>query len=131
MRPARKSGCSLAVMPKAGVGVRVIAAGYTMGMVAASLSYRLQTPVIDKTVIEGAFDFEVEYLPPGSGLQWDLRLGPFVGLNLREPVSPPAIPAYPPIPVALEEQLGLRLEPHVISAGVLVVDHANPTPHSR
>ena len=129
MRPARKSGCSLAIMPKAGVGIRIVAAGYTMEAVTASLSFRLQTTVLDKTSAAGAFDFEAEYLPPKNGMRWDLQLGPFVSLPLREQVAPTAMPAYPPIPVALAEQLGLRLERHVASRSVLVVDRADPAPH--
>lgn len=129
MRRSRRSGCSLAVMPKPGVGVRVAAAGYTMASIAASLSLRLKTNVIDKTAIDGAFDFEVEYLPLKSERQWDLQVGPFVGLNLRESMS--ALPPYPPIRVALEEQLGLRLERHVTSTDILVVDRADPPAASR
>lgn len=137
MRPARppqgkaKSSCSLTIMPKGGVGVRIVANGFTMRAVAVSLGFRLETRVVDKTEVEGAFEFEAEYLPPRSRWNWDLRLGPFVGVFYPEEASHPSPPPYPSIPAALEEQLGLRLERRLTSADVLVVDHANPTPTRR
>jgi uncharacterized protein (TIGR03435 family) len=126
-----KNDCSLTIMPKPGVGVRVVAKGYTMRSVAESLAYRLQTPVVDKTGAEGAFAFIVEYSPPNSRMQWDLRLGPFVGALYPEPSTPPRLPPYPSIPIALEEQLGLRLERHVTSLDVLVVDRVNAPAERR
>jgi uncharacterized protein (TIGR03435 family) len=119
--------CMLGIMPKAGVGVRIVASGFTMPMIATSLSFRLETAVLDKTATQGAFDFEAEYLPPKSQLQWDLAIGPFVAVNLPERLSVPAAVPYPPIADALEEQLGLKLERHVVSTDLLVVDHANVT----
>jgi uncharacterized protein (TIGR03435 family) len=136
IRPVRplqgkgKKDCGLAIIPKAGVGVRIVAKGYTMRMVAVSLSHRLQTPVVDKTATEGTFEFEVEYLPPGRPMQWG-GLGPFVGIFYPEAASPPRMAPYPSIPVALEEQLGLKLERHVTSTEFLVVDHVNTTPNRR
>lgn len=74
--------------------------GMSMGEVAAQLlSAEAGRLVIDRTGLDGAFDFDLEFATGGAPLE--------------------AVP----IVTALREQLGLRLEPQRGAVDVLVVDH--------
>jgi uncharacterized protein (TIGR03435 family) len=68
-----------------------------------------ELPVVDKTGLEGAFDFELRY---------SLRNGP--------PAAAGAQVTY--LQEAIEQQLGLKLEPSKTPMPVLVVDSVNDTP---
>jgi len=76
---------------------------------AAYLDSRLGVPVIDETGLTGSFYYTIRS-------QWPA--GPS-----RAEVSDPDLPA---LPTALEDQLGLRLEPRKGPITVLVVDSAQP-----
>jgi uncharacterized protein (TIGR03435 family) len=75
------------------------------------LSFQItgESPVIDKTGLEGAFDFELRY---------SVRNGP--------PVAAGTQVTY--LQEAIEQQLGLKLEPSKAPMPVLVVDSVNDTP---
>jgi uncharacterized protein (TIGR03435 family) len=73
----------------------------------------LDRPVVDKTGIAGAFDFSLKWTPDESQFS---RLG----LLYRPPADNATAP---PLFEALQEQLGLKLEPVKAPAEVLVVDH--------
>lgn len=78
-------------------------------MLALNLSNELDRPVIDKTGLVGNYDFELKWTP--------------VVLSAG-PVDPP-LPTEPDRPwifTALQEQLGLRLEPKKGPVEVLVID---------
>jgi len=85
-----------------------------------TLQRLLNRPVIDKTGITGRFDIHLEF-----GL--DENISPFLSRDCSPACSPlPAAPdpAGPPsIFTALQEQLGLKLEPAKGAGEVLVVDH--------
>jgi len=66
-------------------------------------------PVVDKTGITGKFDFHLEYAP-----NEDLR---------RRLPDDPGEPTAPSIFTALQEQLGLKLEPAKGPGEFLVIDH--------
>ena len=70
---------------------------------AASLTGLLGTPVLDDTRVTDRHLMEMRYSTKQPGVAAD-------------------DPAYPPIRLALEEQLGLRLEPHKGPIDVLVID---------
>ena len=70
-------------------------------------------PVIDKTGINGLFDVKLEWTP-------DERQLPGRDLN-----TPPANPDGPSIFVAMQEQLGLKLERQKAAVDVVVVDAAS------
>ena len=81
--------------------------------------------VVDRTGLTGGFDL---------ALYFDARPIPGVGFGggLRPP--PPGADATPADAVsiftALEEQLGLKLEPQIAPTEVLVIDHVErPTPN--
>jgi bla regulator protein blaR1 len=105
--------------------------GMSMTEFAARLATRMDRDVVDHTGLQGSFDFHLEFTPdeatPGFG-----RGGPGLAPGLvgvlpatRTTATSPADPAGgPSIFSALEEQLGLKLEPAKGTAEVLVVDHA-------
>jgi uncharacterized protein (TIGR03435 family) len=70
--------------------------------------------VVDKTGIAGMFDFSLNWTPDESQ---------FAGMGIHVP--PPADnPNAPPgLFTAIQEQLGLKLEPQKIPSEVLVIDH--------
>jgi uncharacterized protein (TIGR03435 family) len=70
-------------------------------------------PVVDKTRITGTFDFSLKWTPDESQ---------FSALGLRVPAAADSANAPPPLFEAIEEQLGLKLEPEKVPAEVLVID---------
>ena len=75
----------------------------------------LGRPVIDQTGLKGLYDFTLEWSPePG--------LGPVMPVTSEPPLQTDAN-SRPPILVAIQEQLGLKVEPARAPVGVLVIDH--------
>jgi uncharacterized protein (TIGR03435 family) len=74
----------------------------------------LDKPVVDKTGITGSFDFELKWTPDESQ---------FRGMGIRVPLPTDGTTALPGLYTAIQEQLGLKLEPKKIPAEVLVIDH--------
>lgn len=80
------------------------------------LSSILKRPVIDKTGLTGTFDVH---------LRWARDPEP-AGIRLADDSGAPAVtadPNAPSLPAAIEEQLGLKLEPARGPVEYLVVDH--------
>jgi uncharacterized protein (TIGR03435 family) len=86
-------------------------------MLALNLSNELGRRVIDKTGLGGKYDFELKWEPSQAAAQLDAPP------HTAEPALP-AEPDGPSIFTALQEQLGLRLEPAKGSVEVLVIDGA-------
>jgi uncharacterized protein (TIGR03435 family) len=80
---------------------KVTAREISIEALAAKLSSTVGRKVVDKTGLEGGYDFTLDYAPDGAD------------------VSDPR----PSIYTALEEQLGLKLEPAREPVDVIVVDH--------
>jgi uncharacterized protein (TIGR03435 family) len=76
------------------------------------IAQRQDRPVVDKTNLDGFWDFTLEWVPDGMA---EGRKGP-IG-EQRPPLEGPSLPT------ALREQLGLRLEPEKGPADVYVIDH--------
>jgi uncharacterized protein (TIGR03435 family) len=68
------------------------------------LSHEADRPVLNKTGLTGTYDFTLEWTPEG---------GP-----------PGEIAANPSAAAAVQEQLGLKLEPQKLPVEVLAIDHA-------
>jgi uncharacterized protein (TIGR03435 family) len=79
----------------------------SMAGFASLLSAETDRPVQDATGIEGEYEISLEWTPDGGGTQ---------------PEGTPS-PAGPSIYTAVQEQLGLRLEPRNVPLDYLVVDH--------
>ena len=86
----------------------------TFAQVVTMLADLVGRPVIDKTGLTGLYDFTLRYAPEGR------VLGPFGPV----PGAPPPVvdPDAPGLSVALQEQLGLKLESSRGPVEVLVVD---------
>ncbi|MFT4113065.1 TIGR03435 family protein [Silvibacterium sp.] len=86
-------------------GYEYIGHGAHMAMLASDPQLALGTDVIDRTGLTGTYDFDLQYGPS----------------NDAERAEDPDL--WPPIPEAIEEQLGLKLERAKGSVRMLVVDH--------
>jgi uncharacterized protein (TIGR03435 family) len=82
------------------------ARGVTGDLVARQLTAIMRQPVVDRTALTGAFDFDLRWLPDAAG---------------AEPVADPTVP---PLVTAVREQLGLRLVPVRTSLDVVVIKAA-------
>jgi uncharacterized protein (TIGR03435 family) len=89
---------------------RIEAEGCTMAQLAFKLSEALHQPVSDATGVPGRFDLKLEWAPD------DMKAKP--------PSGDTPEPGGPSIFVALQEQLGLKLESSKVPAEVLVIDSA-------
>jgi uncharacterized protein (TIGR03435 family) len=90
------------------VKMRVRRSGITMPALATALQPTVGRPVVDQTGLAGRFDVEYSYAPQP----------PTPTPGVESPFGPEA----PMLFVALEEQLGLKLESRRMSVPVLVVD---------
>lgn len=79
--------------------------GITMPSLAAMLTHPVGRPVVDKTGIAGIYSIKLNYAPDGST------------------DSP-----LPSIFTALQEQLGLKLQPQKVDVDMLVIDHLDRVP---
>jgi uncharacterized protein (TIGR03435 family) len=93
----------------------------TMGELAHLLqSNVLGQPVVDNTGLSGRWDFTLKWRPDETQ---------FMGMNPPPPVADDAN-APPPLFTAIQEQLGLKLEPRKVDAPVILVDHVErPSPN--
>ncbi len=74
----------------------------------------LDRPVLDQTGLAGRFDF---------GMKWTPDQFQFVGMGAKVPPPSAAADAPPDLFRAIQEQLGLKLEPTKAQAEVLIIDH--------
>jgi uncharacterized protein (TIGR03435 family) len=81
------------------------------------LSEIMGRPIIDKTGVLENFDVHLEFYPD------EATIGIHTHRRTSDPDGPADPSARPPIMIALEEQLGLRLETTKGPVEVLVVDH--------
>jgi uncharacterized protein (TIGR03435 family) len=81
----------------------------TMQELTSPLTQLMRRPVIDETGLTGEFDLDVFFQPEGLG-------GALVG------PPPPSLSDAPALTTALQDELGLRLEPRRGPVDVLVVD---------
>ena len=73
----------------------------------------LDRPVVDRTSLEGRWDFLLKWTPDES--QFGGRVPP--------PADPPPADAPPPLFTAIQEQIGLKLDAAKTSVKVIVLDH--------
>ena len=87
-------------------GIRLAAAQMTMEKFVAMLAPPSGRPVFDETGLDGGYEFTLEFVFENA------------------PVGPDASSDFPPISIALRNQLGLRLEPATAPFDTVVIDHA-------
>ena len=85
---------------------RVRRSGITMQALATALQSTVDRPVLDQTGLNGRYDVEYSFAPQPPTPGVESAFGP----------------EAPPVSVALEEQLGLKLESRRLTVPVLVVD---------
>ena len=96
------------------------AQGLSMSTVVRLLSQQLGRTVLDKTGLTGIYDFTLKWTPDES------QDGPLRGPEPGQPgsgSSPSSDSSGPSIFTAIQEQLGLKLEPQKGPVEVLVIDH--------
>lgn len=84
------------------------------------LSKEFRLPVTDKTGLTGKFDFTLEFAPQPPGAL------PPPGSVERLPDAPDE--SGPNLMTAVQQQLGLKLEPKKIPVDILIVDKADKIP---
>jgi uncharacterized protein (TIGR03435 family) len=95
--------------------------GVTISALVFLLGQSVSRPLFDKTGLEGGYDFRLRFLPePGSFA--GSRGNP--GNPLANPTPGPPANEAPTIFTAVQEQLGLKLEPLRGPLDVLVIDRA-------
>jgi len=112
-------------MTRMNVG-EIIAKGAPMSILTFQLSQRLGRTVVDKTGLTGNFDFTLRWTPDAEE-QVRLRAA---GLppKLAEAHSTTPTDSAPPLSAAVQEQLGLKLQPQTERVPVIVIDHAEQPP---
>jgi len=104
-------------LPAEGPG-RIIATGIDMATLAGTLAPSQGRPVINQTGLEGRYDVDVTYTP---------EVFSAAALARRGAAAPPHVdPDGPPLPTALRDQLGLKLEARRLPLSVLVIDSIDP-----
>ena len=101
LKKAGDGGSSLSVFRSRG---QLSAKNASMAQLATSLSGLLDRPVLDMSRLTGAFDFDLQYEPFDA--------------------QPAGDSSRPSIFTGIEEQLGLKLDAHMSSVEVLVIDQA-------
>jgi bla regulator protein blaR1 len=89
-------------------GQKLIAQGVPIGPLLFHLSRQLHRTILDKSALSGTYDFTLK-LPEGVPLGIDN--------------APPPESYAPEVSAAIDEQLGLKLEPKNVPLEVLVIDH--------
>jgi uncharacterized protein (TIGR03435 family) len=101
--------------------------GRTIAQFVTTLSEWVGSPVIDKTGLTGLYDFTLKSSP--EGLHVPGPLGRTMALRIAQAPAPPVDPDTPSLFVALQEQLGLKLEGARGPVEVVVIDRLErPTP---
>lgn len=83
------------------------------------LSKEFRLPIVDKTGLSGKFDFMLEFAPepPGALPPPSVEVSPDI-----------ADQSGPNLITAVQQQLGLKLNPSKVPVDVLIVDHADQIP---
>jgi uncharacterized protein (TIGR03435 family) len=111
---------------RVGIGDAAVS-GRTIAQFVTTLSEWLGSPVIDKTGLTGLYDFTLKSSP--EGLRVSGPLGPTLALRVAQLPGPAVDPDTPSLFVALQEQLGLKLESGRGPVEVVVIDRIEkPTP---
>jgi len=98
---------------------RHVSHGLDLRGLSAILGLAVGQPVVNQTGLEGGYDIEFHYTPaPFAAAALALRPGA---------VAPQGVdPDGPSLYAALEDQLGLKLEPTRAPVDVIVIDHIEP-----
>jgi len=105
---------------------RLVANGAPIAQLIDMLSNQVDRPVVDGTELRAKYDITLEFLPEMRNMPGFV---PGAGAGPGEPGgAPPEGEAAPSLFTALQEQLGLRLEPRRAPIDLIVIDHLEKTP---
>jgi uncharacterized protein (TIGR03435 family) len=115
-KPGENRPCAVASAP-AGPGlIGIRATGQTMALLATVLTQLVGRPVVDKTGLEGLYDFDFTV-----DLQTLMRIAAEMGISNPMPQN---LPEGPSLMTQLQEDLGLKLDSQRGPGEVLVIDSA-------
>ena len=99
--------------------VDILARGISLASLATELAPSQRRPVIDRTGLSGRFDVELMWTPEAFSA---------ATLAQRPGATPPpgVDPSGPPLPTALQDQLGLKFDSTRAAVEVLVIDRGEP-----
>jgi uncharacterized protein (TIGR03435 family) len=111
--------------------MRMAGTGVTIASLVENLVRMLDRPVVDQTGLTKRYDITLEFSPEGMGPMRGMP-GPPPGMDkglagggeMRPPESVESVP----LPVALQAQLGLRLDSKKGPVDLVVIDHLEKTP---
>jgi len=92
------------------------AQGTSMADLAQQLSQQLCVPVVDKTGLTGGYDFDLHWSPDASGPDKETDNNPTPSSAAHESSGTALLSA-------IQEQLGLKLEPQKSQMPILVIEH--------
>jgi uncharacterized protein (TIGR03435 family) len=104
-----------------------IAGRLTIPQLIGAISRAVDRPIVDATGLKGTYQIELTFMPDDGAPMWGQIRAAAAGSGV-----PPA-PPEPNAPVAslyqaLQQTLGLKLEPRKSPFEVLVIDSANKVP---
>jgi uncharacterized protein (TIGR03435 family) len=106
-------------------GMTVNAGAVPMVALVRMLSQFLRGPVVDNTGLKGNYDIKLTFVPDnfGGGGGPGFAAPPGGAPNGAAPPDPSAEPVGPTLPVALQEQLGLKLDRGKGPVEMITIDH--------
>jgi uncharacterized protein (TIGR03435 family) len=110
--PARDSE-NMQIIPESEGGQKIQAFSTPMKSLGDWLTRQLSRPVLDKTGLTGAYDFILEWMPDAASTS---------SPDATNAITLPGIPGAS-LFTALQQQLGLKLEPGKSPIEILVIDH--------
>jgi uncharacterized protein (TIGR03435 family) len=126
--PKAETGPSGGIRMQMGLKGRELAGKVTIDGLAGMLSRMLDRPVLDMTEVKDTFDMKLEWTPDdreGNGLG-GIRVAP---TGDHPPASESSdSPSAPSLFAAVQEQLGLKLEPRKGPVDIVVVDSVEKAP---
>jgi uncharacterized protein (TIGR03435 family) len=142
--PPGRKGMMMMMTPK---GVHMATGMSTVSNLADMLGNMLASPVVDKTGLTGAYEFTLDFSresmqgdplgmppPPGKGGAGPIGVGAIVTgpgpgpAPENGPASAADQPDAPSLFVAVQEQLGLKLDKKRGPLDLIVIDHAEKVP---
>lgn len=112
-------------------GGQLASQGTPMSLLVRLLSEQVGRPVLDKTGLTGNYDFALQWKPDPSLVSPTPMFKGFEGGQLKngqqeDTGTSSAESSKPSIFTAVQDQLGLKLEPQKAPAEILVIDHIEP-----
>jgi uncharacterized protein (TIGR03435 family) len=115
-------------------GGREIGGRMTMAQLTDAMSFFMDRPVVDLTGLKGTYDIDMTFMPDERD-QMQSRLGPAIvmapppgGGSDARPAEGVSDATAGSIFSAVQEKLGLKLDPRKSAAEILVIDHAEKVP---